>query len=175
MVRREGTAPGSAGSSFTPWMAKGSSCAPTRRPASPTVSPWTTGRRVWSRSTSKAPSPGRRSSRSGRPSRPLRLRREQRQHRQSQPVAHGLPEQAAAGGRELVGRQPATEEIERPLDDPFDLGPLFLREAANGAAEHAVVDGGQVILHLLRIAGEAGYALRPVVPVSKRRGEGLGE
>src|SRR3954470_3378701 len=154
-VRREGTAPGSAGSSFTPWMAKGSSCAPTRRPASPTVSPWTTGRRVWSRSTSRAPSPARRSSRSGRPSRPLRLRREQRQHRQSQLAAEGLADQALAGARELSPGEPAGERGQGLLHRRLDLGPRLAVQPFPGLIEHLPVESGEMLLYLLGIAGEA--------------------
>src|SRR4051794_22470965 len=154
-VRRDGTAPGSAGSSFTLWVAKGSSCAPTRRPASPTVSPWTTGRRVWSRSTSRAPSPARRSSRSGRPSRPLRLRREQRQHRQPQLAAEGLADQALAGARELARGEPAGERGQGLLHRRFDLGPRLAVQPFPGLIEHLPVESGEMLLHLLGIAGEA--------------------
>src|SRR4051812_10570999 len=154
-VRRDGTAPGSAGSSFTLWVAKGSSCAPTRRPASPTVSPWTTGRRVWSRSTSRAPSPARRSSRSGRPSRPLRLRREQRQHRQAQLAAEGLADQALAGAVELARGEPAGERGRGLPHRRFDLGPRLAVQPFPGLIEHLPVESGEMLLYLLGIAGEA--------------------
>src|SRR3954465_397171 len=170
-VRRDGTAPGSAGSSFTLWVAKGSSCAPTRRPASPTVSPWTTGRRGWSRSTSRAPSPARRSSRSGRQSRPLRLRREQRQHRQSQLAAGGLAGQALAGAGELARGEPAGERGQGLLHRRLDRGPRLAVQPFPGLIEHLPVQDGEVLLHLLGIAGEARYASGEGFPVRQARGE----